>query len=88
MLFFSAFSGSLALCPTSQNADVPQEVDTFTQMMNNAYFQNKIPFLFSAPDFLPNLTTGNVLLSCRLEENPFHWLKIMGLGFFSCFVSA
>lgn len=46
MLFFSvssALSGSIALCPTPQNAAITQEVNTFTQMRNNAYFQNKIP---------------------------------------------
>lgn len=43
MLFFSALSGSIALCPTHQNAGIAQEVDTFTQMKSNAYFQNKIP---------------------------------------------
>lgn len=42
MLFFSALSGSIALCPTPQNAGVTQEMDTFTQMKSNAYFQNKI----------------------------------------------
>lgn len=44
-LFFSALSGSIALCPTPQNAGIAQEVDTFTQMKNNAYFQNKIPLI-------------------------------------------
>lgn len=85
----TALPGSITLCPIPQNAHIAQEVDTFTQMKNNGYFQNKIspPLLFSAVDRLQNLKTGNMLLSCRLEKNPFSWLKIMGL-FFACFLSA